>query len=307
MKLTNKRIVGGLIALLAIVSVVQTQAIIKITKGSTSNKTVAMVSSEDQAAQVLTSAASKCIQILPRDTNYTHFIDAIDQSPSFDHTFYLGFKIKNRCNVPISIIQDVDYNFNDEFHDHFVVEDYLGVGVDTVAYAFYGYGPLKAYYDEIAASSANSTIPVANLDNVSYYSTYFTAGPIFDPSNPPSPGYIIVQNLPANSSTNFIYGVNVKGNLSAEHYSRVFLNKIRWFSTQNYNDGILSGDEIKIHNLTSEERKIVTTSHAKFNGGGVWDSRFGCPEGVVLGYNEKNSSPICSKGSGANLQSSTLR
>lgn len=107
MKLNNKKILGGVISLLAIVSVVNTQAIVKIAKRSNLNESFnkTLFSSEDQTAQVA-SALNNCLTV---NKNWGLMLFWDDQLP-VTHTYHLDVLIKNNCSEKVYILGQESFN-----------------------------------------------------------------------------------------------------------------------------------------------------------------------------------------------------
>lgn len=291
--LTKNKVVGGVIGLLAIVSIVNTQAIIKLSGGGADT---VLVASAGQEAQAL-SSASKCIQVLPASGNHTSFVDPADVSPSFDHMLVIGLTIKNICSRSISIISD-GFTYPNGTNQNFQnskLEDFPNISNQTLASEYAIIGPHVASIPTIyGLDQYDLVIPASNIMNVEY------AG-----------GDMKVATIGANSQKEFIVYSYVRGNSqNIEHNTRLSLKKIRWFLTSSYNDSQLSSNEVKTHSLTPAEVSMFTTSYANFNQDGCaagtiidydkngnpiycagGNSEGGCPEGTIIGFN-KDGSPI---------------
>lgn len=272
---TKKRVMNGVIALIAVVSFINTQAIIKLSGGAQNN---VAVSSKNQSAQVLLSQRS-CIKILPASNNHTTFIDPANFTENFDgtssHMFVIGLKIRNTCNQSISIISE-GYHSNGTYQNAFQnmrLEDFPNISNQTVAsnYSFVGPHP-SPISDIYGLSQSNFEVPMTNQNGIS----------------PTGDGAMKVTNIPANSEKEFIvYSYANASGQSSLHNTRLSLKNIRWFLTQSYSDNNLSGSDVKTYSLTSAEVEKYTTSYARFVGGQNSD----CAEGTVIGY-DANGNPI---------------
>lgn len=269
MKLTNKKIAGGVIALLAIVSLAQTQAILQIAKASNANRvsTLAQVSSEDQAAQVL-NAARGCIEVLPPSDNRTSFIDAGAGGPSQQltiHDYIIGVKIKNRCNYSITVLKDSIGKTNglSDTYSNLIpivkIQKFPNLNnpyeVEGL-YNFTGPMPTEIGIDQpYIGQSADISMTNNNLSGVP---SSFIGGT--------QTNNIWAYNIPANGSRDFIYN-GVVGNGTPDvptiEYVRSSLNKLRWFKTSSYNDAMLTSNEVQTFTYPTDS---FVSSYAKLRG-----------------------------------------
>lgn len=262
---TNKKIAGGVIALLAVVSLTQTQAILKLAKAANVNKTsaVAMVDSESQEASGGNSLSNPnaCIQVAPSDGNHTTFIDPDINPYNNNHSYTIGFKIKNICNTEVSIIDDFDSsdaygNGNGGVHVAIAkVEDFMQTGTDSIAWVYAGGGPRVRSTDSVDDTLPQEfIIPSSNIDNV-----LATIGGADD-------HVIQGYNIAPSSERNFYISFTVWGNYeNIQHRTRIILKKFRWFKTSAYSDSVLSAGEVKTYNLSDANSKLFSTSYAMFN------------------------------------------
>jgi hypothetical protein len=268
MKLTNKKILGGVIALLAIVSLAQTQAILQIAKASNVNRTsvLAQVSSEDQAAQVLNTARG-CVEVLPPSENRSDFIDPDPSwgTLSFAHEFVSGIKIRNRCNYPVSIIRDfigVNPQSPTPGFTNLIpivkLQDWPNLdSQSTTEGIYFFYGPTPVETSTISQHlGADIAIPAQAMNGV--------------PSSYPADAEYNSEwtyTIPAQSSRDFVFDgiiLNIwdSENSFPTHYTRLSINKFRWFKTSDYTDGTsLTANEVKTFTLPVDS---YVSSFAKF-------------------------------------------
>lgn len=244
MKLTNKKIVGVVISLLAVVSVVQTQAIIKLTKLSTS---------QSQKAQVTNYAT--CLKLSPASVNHTSFIDPTDFSDTYNglnkHMFVIGLKIKNMCDTAISIIKD-SYSYPNGTNSFQIakMEDFPNITNPTVLQSFSVNGPARSNISDIyGVLSPDMIIPNIYLTGVI----------------PTGDGEMKAYTLQPKVEKDFIvfsYGDANASDIISN--TRLSLKKIRWFYTQAFADSLLTSSEVKTYNLTTIEIGRFTTGYARF-------------------------------------------
>ncbi len=271
MKLTNKRLVGGVIALLAIVSLAQTQAILQIAKASNVNKTstLAKVSSEDQTAQVLSTTSSRCVEVLPVEGT-EHSIDypgaAVSENGQvldYNHTFFVHFKVKNKCNSDIYVLQDLGMVMPG------VYEDTLGLFP----------GEIQEYNPSFEYVSPSPIVPATDIGF--YYSGVWGGYPYVGNLDIPltnMPGVNFLYNSSAPSATSaripalseryftFQSMVQIDTNDFPEvpKAYRMALKKIRWFSQNSYADNTISASEVKTYVMPASLSKSLTTSYITY-------------------------------------------
>ncbi len=267
---TSKKIVGGALALLFIVSIVQTQAILKISNAIKGNNTVAAVSSEDQAAQV--TLAASCLAVLPVDGTETSidypgsYVDDNNHVVDYFHTFFVNFKVKNRCSYDIYVFQDFGVIIPG------VYDDTNGVFPGE----FQEYNPFYEY------GSPSPTVPATNLN----YITSWVHGNSPYPTNPGDidmpfsslSGINLLQTyngnqwayrIPAQSIRYFTFQaaaqldtMNLQQNFIQAY--RLELKKVRWFKASDYADQVLTATELKRYNLPATLHNSVTTSYVGY-------------------------------------------
>ncbi len=264
MSSTSKKIVGGALALLFIVSIVNTQAIISVAKAMKGNQAPALaaISAEDQAAQV-TSASSNCASVAPANDVYkTNFIDAGDQGDgSID--YLLDFKVKNRCNHSISVAMDLSRNMGTTYGvpSMAIVQEYLQTvplpntqtpGVFSVTtWGPYSYDPF--YLEPDLYGSWSNGISQSPDGLVSIY------GNELDPAIPIDPMLqwgLYYYNVPAGGSKNFLMRVSAHSQDFSPYPERrairAALTKFRWFKTSDLtNNDLLSANELKTYSVPS--------------------------------------------------------
>lgn len=289
MKLTNKKIVGGVIALLAVVSVVQTQAIVKIAKDSNTNNSsrLATVSPEDQTAQVL-STARQCAEILPVDGTETS-IDYPSAAHDMEgnvadnmHTFHINFKVKNRCANNIYILGDIGS----------IIPGFYTDPGDVFPGEIQEYNPLFQY------NESSPIVPATNIGERSaviwgHGSNLFSSSYLFTDLEIPNSNFsgISLMNIegwgqdsrngylvPPQMERFFIFQsfVGVDNATFPENNPKAYrmkLKKIRWFTQASYSDGVLTANELKTYFVPQGLYKSITTSYITF-----WKSPFSNPQ-----------------------------
>lgn len=276
---TKNKVIAGVVGLIAVVSVVNTQAILSLTnfvKGG-EQEPMSLFGSKRQEAQVFGSTTN-CIRLLPASNNHTTFIDPANFTEDFDglskHMFVIGFKIKNTCSRPISIIKDgFTFPEGSNYFQNSKLEDFPNVSAQTASPVYSFSGPNAATISSIyGLLSPDLLIANSNLDGVT----------------PTGDGQMKVANIPANGTKEFIvFSYANASTQNPEHHTRLSLKKIRWFITQSYNDNNLSNTEVKVYELTTPEVEKYTTSYAHFKG----DIDKDCAEGAIIGY-DANGNPI---------------
>lgn len=277
---TKNKLIAGVLGLMAIVSVVNTQAILNLTNYITGgeNSSMSVFKNDRQEAQILSSSGN-CIKLSPASNNHTSFIDPANFTENFDglskHMFVVGLKIKNTCSRSISIIKD-GYSFPNgvSAFQNSKLEDFPNINNQTASsqYSFSGPHP-SAITDIYGLMPTSLNIPNSNLNGV------IQTGD----------GEMKVTNIPANGEREFIlYSYANANNQGVQHNTRLSLKKIRWFLTQNYNDNILTNNEVKVYSLSSSDVEKYRTSYARFLGENTSGD---CAKGTIIGY-DSNGSPI---------------
>lgn len=264
MKLTNKRIIGGLMALLFVVTIVQSQAIIKIAKGANVNKVsgTATVSSEDQTAQVLT-ASGNCVSVAPAGDVYkTNFADAEHQGSGMI-SYLLDFKIKNNCNYTVSIPIDLSRNMPatpsgvpsmalaQEYLQTIPLPEIQSPGLFSVTtWGPYSHDPFYLN-DDLYGSWSNGV--AQSPDGLVGLSGSLDASVPIDPM---LQGLLYFYNIPPKVSKNFLMNVIVNSTDYSEFPQRravrAALAKFRWFKTSDFtNDNFLTANEVKTYTVPS--------------------------------------------------------
>ena len=221
MNLSKNKVLAGVIGLIAVVGIANTQAIVSLTNYVKGSNEKVVFSSEGQEAQV-SLASSKCVQVLPPSDNRTSFIDPFIQGVFSSHEYLVGFKIRNRCNYNISIIRDDTSDLNDIVF----IQDFPNLNHPSNIIINHFYGPQPVAPASITAQGTSSMIPFTLTQGS--YSIYET------------------QIQPGNERDfMFIGRVNTDG-MSLESHIRISLNKFRWFKTSDFSsDNMLSNNEIK--------------------------------------------------------------
>ncbi|MDQ5883336.1 MAG: hypothetical protein QG654_249, partial [Patescibacteria group bacterium] len=274
---TKNKVIAGVIGLMALVSVVNTQAILSLTNYVKGEKVGGMVlNGENQEAQVFGSTTN-CIRLYPASSNHTSFIDPSSFSENFDglssHMFVVGFKIKNTCNRSISIIKDgfTFPNGGNSFQTS-KLEDFPNINNQTSSSGYSFSGPNASFITDINGLLSPDLIVLnSNLDGVT----------------PTGDGEMKAFNIPASSEKEFIvFSYANASNQNIEHHTRLSLKKIRWFFTQSYQDNSLSNSEVKVYSLNTSDLEKYRTSYARFKG--VSED---CAKGTIIGH-DANGNPI---------------
>ena len=277
---TKNKIIGGTLALMALVSIINTQAILRLTdyvKGDSARGL--SLSSEGQEAQVFRSSSS-CLKLSPASNNRTTFIDPASFSEDFDglskHMFLIGFKIKNTCNQTISIVKDsFAYPNGTGSFSNSKLEDFPNILNQTASSNFSFSGPTPANTESIwGILSPDLIVPNQNLSGVTITGD----------------GEMKVANIPANGEREFIVSSYANAGLN-EHHTRLSLKNIRWFTTSSYGDGQISNGEMKTYALTKAEVEKYTTSYARFKSSA--QSSDDCAEGTIIGYDSAGNPIFC--------------
>ncbi len=253
MNISKNKIIAGVIGLIAVVSLVNTGAIVKLSKNT-----------GGQEAQVL-SASRNCVEVLAPSQNRTSFIDAHGNISDQTHEYHIGIKIKNRCNYPISIISDQNYYYPGLVSNNVVnlakVQRFPSLSNPLPSGYIVGTftGPYSINSGAVAGGTADISIPIMGGGSMMYAST-----------------------IQANSERDFVVYGYLNSTQEEQDYFRVSLDKFRWFRTSNFtSDNVLSQDEINTFTLSVDS---FVSSYARFNG---------CTPGAVLGYDSQGNAIYC--------------
>lgn len=269
---TKNRIIAGALCLMALVSVVNTQAIIKLSSGN----------SIKQTAQVSNSSLKNCISLSSAPYKHTNFInptgDQEDLNGLSRNSFIIGLNIRNICNRDIYIVNDsFAFPFGDNAYAGSVFEDFNRPNQTTLLSNYSVNGPFKSNLDDIwGYLGYDMVIPFSNLNGVQITGH----------------GEMKITKIPANSAISFAYSGNgIAGFQGTPHHTRLSIKNIRWFLSQSYNDNILSSNEMRIYNLTSAEIEKFSSGYARFDNVSAPSSGTDCVPGTLIGFN-KDGSPI---------------
>lgn len=286
MNLSKNKVLAGVIGLIAVVGIANTQAILSLTDYVKGDSAKVAFSVQGQEAQ-LVSAGSNCVRILPASSNHTSFIDPAPSS-DFDglsrHMFVIGFKIKNTCNRSISIIKDsfVSTNTISPSFEVTKLEDFPNISAPSISSGYTVSGPYPGTMSDIYGLAFTSlTIPNSNISGVPLTGD----------------GEMKVTHIPANGEKEFIiYSTAQANSQGLEHNTRLSLKNVRWFLTQSYNDQNLSSNEVKVYNLNRDEVARYSTSYARFKNS--------CGPGTIIGYDASGNPIYCD---GANFDGEDLK
>lgn len=274
---TKNKIIAGVIGLMAIVSVVNTQAIIKLSSTG--------VSSNDQSAQVL-SSLSNCISLSSAPYKHTNFINPEGHAEEYNglsrNSFIIGLNIRNTCNRDIYIIKD-SFTFPNGTNSYSSLEfqDYNRPNQQTLLSFYSINGPLKSNLNDIwGYLGSDMVIPNTNLSGVQMTGD----------------GEMKLTKIPANQNRNFVFSGNaIASTNSTPHHTRLSVKSIRWFLVQSYNDNVLSANEVRTYNLTPVEVEKFSSGYARFDGNNSGSDNQGCIPGTFMGY-DSNGNPIFCEG-----------
>lgn len=278
---TKNKIIAGVFGLVALVSVINTQAIIKLSSDVGGQNTFSKNTTEGSQSAQLLSSLGNCVSLLPASSNHTSFVDPADFSEDFDglskHMFVIGFKIKNTCSHTISIVQD-SFSYPNGVNSYKVakIEDFPNISNETLSSAYSFSGPVSSPITDIwGILGPDLIIPNTNLNGVMVTGN----------------GEMKVTNILPNQEKEFVVSSYVDAGQSI-HHSRLSLKNIRWFNTSNYSDSTLTSRELKIYSLTKQEAERYSTSYAKFKRQTDEDDE--CATGTIIGY-DQNGNPIFCK------------
>ncbi|MBP7846423.1 MAG: hypothetical protein KA007_03205 [Candidatus Pacebacteria bacterium] len=266
MNLSKNKIIAGVIGLIAVVGVVNTQAIVSLTNHVRNEKVVKEIvfNNENQEAQVFSTSStsvSKCIQVLPSSDNRTSFIDHNGNINDQTHEYLIGFKIRNRCNSTISIIRDgILTNPQLGFLQKFpTLNSPAEISFSNL------FGPQPVQPASINALGTTAQIPYTLVEQI-----------------PGITSDIYRTDIPANSERDFFVYAMVEGGSEDPTFVRLSLNKFRWFILSNFNgDNFLSQNEIRTFTFSPN---TFVSSYARFDS---------CAEGTIIGYDGSGSPIYC--------------
>lgn len=273
---TSKKIVGGMLALLFIVTIVQTQAIMKIANDLSTNKTFAVGSPEDQKAQAAIMA--NCFQITPGKHLMTspYVADGISGGgyPVYEigryYIFRNFFQIKNKCSYAVGILNSSDlvpYDANNPNYNNpnpnLLLSSSLMLGSSEILLpsespSLNDIGssmpvpnpPLVIEEYLNPESSTTVSIPATNVSGVSSFA--INAG-----------NDIYAGVLQPGETRSFMYAVTAK--VYPATTLAITLNKIKWFRYSDYTgNNILTAAEIKTYNLSQSIQNQLKNNYLNF-------------------------------------------
>lgn len=274
---TNNKIIAGVIGLIAIVSLVNTQAIIKLSSRG--------LSDADQSAQVL-SAGSNCLQIdSPLGTRVSNSFDGEIENQNYKVEEYLiGVSIKNICSQKIYIVNPstfwsqsatltnpltaggVNAVYGDIISEPSTTNNFM-IGISS-------FPGITTYTNPIPSQFLSHTPPGLLGENM--ITEFVSPGP----SDTVSLDFSQTQGL--NLQSNLIaYGLNPRSSkkfwyfVSVVHpgyldnpaqylsFTKIALKRIKWFRENSLNDSILTNLELKTFNIPNNISKFLETSSVR--------------------------------------------
>lgn len=278
---TKNRIIAGVVGLMAIVSVVNTQAIIKLSSRG--------VSSADQSAQVFNTSLNNCISLSSAPYKHTNFINPAGDLEEYNglsrNSFIIGLNIRNTCNRDIYVVKDsFVFPGGTGSYPSLEFQDFNRPNQSTLLSGYSMNGPFKSNLNDIWGYLGHDMIiPVSNLNGV----------------QPTGDGEMKLTKIPANTTKSFAFsGIGNASTATTPHHTRLSVKSIRWFLAQSYNDNILSSNDMKVYNLTPTEIEKFSSGYARFDGVSAPSGGEDCIPGILIGY-DKNGNPIfCDEGNG---------
>lgn len=264
----SKKIIGGVLVFLFIVSIVQTQAIVKIAKvvRNTESPIATSMPAEDQTAQVSLSSAA-CLQSYSIEDdydgmfpNFSYDNDAIETPPYGNDAvrhFYIFVKVKNRCNYDVAVVDDAGYPFPYGLPalSPAILEDQVtrqqATGITYQEDVIWRIFPNQP-------SDINVPISGVTRQSLDHYSAVY-------------PDFLTAYTIPAGESQMFIVGSTVsKYDENLPQYQwvgagRLAFKKLRWFKASDINDNLLTANEVKTHNVSNANKELLNTSFTGFN------------------------------------------
>lgn len=264
---TSKKIVGGALALLFVVTIVQSQAIIKIANSA----------AQDQRAQVVLTV-STCLQITPGKHLMTvpYVADGTSGGgyPVYEisryYTFRNFFEIKNKCPYAVGILnssdlvsydsQNPDYN---NPNPNLLLSNSLLLGGSEILLpsespSLYDIGSnmpvlnpplvLEEYLNP--ESSTTVSIPANNISGIASFA--------INNGNDIYPGI-----LQPNETRSFMYAVTTK--LYPGTTVALTLKKIKWFKYSDYtSNNNLTAAEVKTQNVPQSMQNQLKNNYFNF-------------------------------------------
>lgn len=267
----SKKIIGGALALLFIVSIVQTQAILKITDHMSVASLSNLTPNDSQSAQVrsgnLTSlqANPRCLSIssIEDDFNYSqgaNLNDVInDMSYSFNtdaiREFFIFFDVKNTCNYDIAIVDDSGVPFPNGtptlspaiLENSVTREQALDIVIQDDSLMNITYGNYAPDLDVQI-----SGVPMQSMDIYGNDWDFIKAWTI--PAGQSE--QFVVRSIISKYDENLPYTINSTGRLA--------LKQLRWFRASSASDNILTASEVKTAYLSEDTQKLLNTSFIQF-------------------------------------------
>lgn len=277
MNLSRNKVVAGVIGLLAIVSIVNTQSILSLAnyvKGDRVEKSV-VISGEGQEAQTLlafpsslssgnkrpfSNVRNSCIQIQKSTTNPTLYYD-----DSFESLFggvyreYLYFNLKNVCTYPVSlVVPGPDYSSDPLLagfpSDHSFSSPYAPSVIEDQN------GSISSHTNTHGFSGGFGLYTTANITNISASNT---SGIL---PYPTTYGFRTVEILPGQV---LAVGSNVatteNPQLEETVTLRFSLRQLKWFKTSDYtDDSMLSANEVKTFRIPDEIKDDYRSEYFTF-------------------------------------------
>lgn len=267
---TKNRIIAGVVGLMAIVSIVNTQAIIKLSSSNT------------QSAQVLSSSARNCISLSNAPYKHTNFINPAGDVEEYNglsrNFFVIGLNITNTCSRDIYIVKDsFIFPFGSNAYSTLEFQDFNRPNQPTLLSGYSTNGPFKSNLTDIWGYLGHDMIiPTTNLSGVQITGD----------------GEMKLTRIPANTTKSF--AVSAYGTASGEvspHHTRLSIKNIRWFLAQSYSDNILSSNEMRVYSLNPAEIEKFSSGYARFDRINTSSDNKDCLPGTLIGFN-KDGSPI---------------
>lgn len=282
---TKNKIIAGVVGLMAIVSVFNTQAIIKLSsRGLSSNSQTA------QVGRLIGSTSDKCLSVLPKNGGEHKVEKSIMNPPGMSNTnnsynFQINFIVRNNCSEDIYILADHDLQgaYPSINHPAFPGRVYQTSGQTTNWWAdLNSISSLNT--DGLTAYDANIgvfyPIPENNLIVLSGSQISSNLSLIM-------PYQIYAYRIPSNSSRNASFFTNLTLSNSEETLTKtvkVGLRQVRYFKESALDNNNLNVNELFVRTIPDLDYRFIT-SYINFYG------QDDCIPGTIIGYN-KDGSPI---------------
>jgi len=275
MNLSKNKVAAGVIGLIAVVGIANTQAIISLTNYVKGGNDKVAFSGEGQEAQV-SLASSRCVEMLPVNGTETSIdypgatLDVNGGIADNWHHFHINFKIKNRCSSNIYVFGDLgqvipgfypdpgsvfpgeiqEYNPWFSYNEPSPIVPATDIGVH--------HGSIWGFESSLFGSNysfVDIEIPASNLSNISILENFGSS----------INGYLV----PPNSERFFSFSsaVGIDNQTFPDGYSKAYrmkLKKIRWFTQSSYSDSILSSNDLRTYIVPESLSKSITTSYVSF-------------------------------------------